>query len=69
MYNIVRGTDNLHNHQNMKSKYPIIVNIIINLANNSGHLEKSEANLILAIVNHTKQVYNSAIKKKLKPLL
>ena len=47
----------------MKSKYPIIANIIINLANNSGHLEKPEAELILAIVNHTKQVYNSAIKR------
>ena len=61
--NFVRGTDNLHIHQNMKSKYPIIANIIINLANNSGHLEKPEAELILAIVNHTKQVYNSALKR------
>ena len=65
-YNIVRGTYSLFNHQNMKSKYPIIVNIIINLAITGGHLEKSEANLILAIVNHTKQVYISAITSSSK---
>ena len=62
--NFVRGTDNLEFHQHMKSKYPIVTNIILSIANESGHLNKPEAELILAIVNHTLHIYNQATRRE-----
>ena len=62
--NFVRGTDNLEFHQNMKSKYPIVTNIILSIASESGHLNKPEAELILAIVNHTLHIYNQATRRE-----
>lgn len=62
-HNFVRGPSNIHLHQKMMSKYPVITSIILSLATEDGQLEKPVSSLLLSIVNHTLDVYNSATKR------
>ena len=42
----------------MKSKYPTMTNILINLARETGEIEEAVAGLLLSVIKHTEGVFN-----------
>ena len=58
--NFVRGTNNLNMLTEMRQHYPVMTNIIFDLADSNGHLKKPIAIFLLSLVNHTLSVYDSA---------
>lgn len=60
-FNFVKGVCNIDMHQKMRSQYPVMTDIIVNLANEDGFLSKPLSKFSLAIVNHTLSVLNSSV--------
>ena len=59
-HNFVRGTANWKLNKEMRKHYPIVTDIVCGLADSNGHLKKPVAEFLLALVNHTLSVYDSA---------
>ena len=59
-YNFIQAQSkkNLKLHIEMKSKYPTITNILINLARKTGEIDKAVADLLLSVIKHTESVFN-----------
>ena len=58
-FNFVKGVGNVNMHQKMRSQYPVVTDIIVNLANEDGFLAKPLSKFLLAIINHTLAVLKS----------
>ena len=57
----MKGVCNIGMHQKMRSQYPVMTDIFVNLANEDGFLSKPLSKFSLAIVNHTLSVLNSSV--------
>lgn len=60
-YNFIQANSKitLDLHTEMKAKYPIITNILINLARKTGNIDKAVADLLISVVKHTESVFKS----------
>ena len=58
-YNFVQAetSSNVQLYRKMKEKYPVMTNILVNLVQKNGKIEKPVGRFITAMINHTKNVY------------
>jgi len=59
-YNFIIGTTNIALHEQLRSEYPVLIQIIRSLANEEGMIEKSLRNFLLALLQHILAQYDSA---------
>jgi hypothetical protein len=58
-YNFVQAetSSNVQLYMKMKEKYPVMTNILVNLVQKDGKIEKPICRFITTMIRHTKNVY------------
>ena len=60
-FNFVKGTENLEILMKLKTSYPVLTDIILDLADGDGQLERPLSSFLLSLVQHILHVYDSAL--------